>query len=81
MTAPQFSPRIRDIRATSFGALNRYESDRAYRQQMDLEARHAHELSMDAMDRRMIESNTRFPSNWTAQEKHDATVRLEGKTT
>ena len=79
MTAPQFSPRLRDVRATSFGALNRYESDRAYRQQMDLEARHAHELSMDAMDRRLIATGNRFPANWTPQEKLDATAMIEGK--
>lgn len=79
MTAPQFSSRIRDIRATSFGALNRYETDRAYRQQMDLEARHAHELSMAAMDRRMIATGNRFPANWTPQEKMAATAKIEGK--
>ena len=77
MNAPQFSPRLRDVHKVSLGALNRYETDRAFRQQMDLEARHAHELSMDAMDRAMIANNTRFPSNWTAQEKHDAIERMK----
>ena len=77
MTAPQFSPRLRDVRKISLGALNRYETDRAFRQQMDLEARHAHELSMDAMDRAMIENDTRWPCNWTKQEKHNAIERMK----
>jgi hypothetical protein len=80
-SAPQFSPRLRDIKATSFAAIERYWNDPAYRQQCDNEARHAHELSMSAMDRRMIANDTRFPCNWTPQEKLDAKAKIEGKAT
>ena len=77
MTAP-FSPRIRDVQH-GFPNLNRWIADRKFRQQCRIEAAHQNAINNAAMDRRMIENDNRFPSNWPADEKQDAIARLEGK--
>lgn len=75
-SALQFSPRLRDVRATSFDTLERHWNDPVYRMQQSIEAEHQNALNNATMDRRMVATDNRFPSNWTAQEKHDAIERM-----
>jgi hypothetical protein len=80
-SAPQFSPRLRDIAATSFATLEGYWNCPDTRRRMDAETQHARDVMNAAMDRRMIANDTRFPVNWTPQEKMAAIAKIEGKAT
>lgn len=80
-STPQFSPRIRDIRAASFATLESYWNCPATRRRMDAETQHARDLMNADWDRRLIATGNKWPCNWTPQEKLDATAKIEGKAT
>ena len=72
MTAAQFSPRLRDVRATSFPTFERYWNCSETRRRMDAETQHARQLMSADWDARLIATGNKWPCNWTPQEKHDA---------